>query len=632
MKKKTVIICIIVAVAVFASSLTVALLIFNKNRDSEYSLSTDNTPDGKAVKSELNGCKTAEDYYNLARRYVDEHKIFYANEIIKTGYQKTKAKSLDIAVITGKPTVESAIISHLRYGISESIQYYLGRDTVISRPCFTGLNPHDQACIYTFDPETHRIDSVEIGSRLSYGKTDKDLQNIVMVGNMLCAKRESNAEFSYKFDGSIEQAMKFAEHHAAAPLYLSYQMSYDENGKLEKMICGDTTVNVNATDAGFEVGTKTYSHPSSYPNGADDRRFSIDMQGDNILRVADDEIKLTETFNYADDGSYTLTLPINERSAKLTYDANNLITSISDESGEAKFEYNSRQLLSRIDMPSTTDSGMKRVGQPNEMTMAYQNDHPVKTFGPADPDVRLTGNSSVFLPSSDSSISYIDDLYITNYFDTFYFSYDSDNRIVKMADNSGNSVGLVYNDKHQLSSYQSDSQAYTFQYDSNHRMKSFEYGESEDDRTTYDVIYNDNGSVYGLSQQGAEIWTLEGNKLYTAIGNLDESKVCITRSDESELFFSVCDATKEDFESCVQSYKDAGYTNETLDRSNSSDTNSDTPTLCWFSKQDDSSYKFVRICWDPKTALYTVKIYNGKDSSDAFYKYQQDKYINGFYG
>ena len=403
----------------------------------------------------------------------------------------------------------------------------------------------------------------------------------------------------------------------------------------KKMICGDTTVNVNATDAGFEVGTKTYSHPSSYPNGADDRRFSIDMQGDNILRVADDEIKLTETFNYADDGSYTLTLPINERSAKLTYDANNLITSIGDESGEAKFEYNSRQLLSRIDMPSTTDSGMKRVGQPNEMTMAYQNDHPVKTFGPADPDFRLTGNSSVFLPSSDSSISYIDDLYITNYFDTFYFSYDSDNRIVKMADNSGNSVGLVYNDKHQLSSYQSDSQAYTFQYDSNHRMKSFEYGESEDDRKAYDVIYNDNGSVYGLSQQGAEIWTLEGNKLYTGIGNIDESKVYITKSDESELFFSVCDATKEDFENYVQSYKDAGYTVLPLDRPDSSDTNSDTngdtnsdtPTLCWFSKQDDSSYELVRICRDPKTTMYTVKIYNGNDGmglSDALVKFQQD--------
>lgn len=640
MKKKTIIICIIVAVAVFASSLTAALFIFNGKKDSDYSLSSDNTPDGKAVKSELNGCKTAEDYYNLARRYVDEHKIFYANEIIKTGYQKTKDKSLDIAVITGKPTLESAIIAHSVGDFSESVQYFLGRDTVISKPCYSGLSNYSNAFIYRFDGNTHRIKTIETGSILSYDKLDKDLRNIVIAGDLISRSMNSGTVY---YDTNLKAAMREAEHHRIVSSRTAFELLYDKDDKLSKIKSGDSEMTITSTTTGYDVTipveTKSvYNYYYSSSNSSSQMNtISIVMQQDNILHLVDDNLNTTEMFNYVNDGSYTLTLSGGKDSYSLSYDTNNLVTTFEYNGAKKAYSYNKNHLLSGIVQQSSNDSAMNNTSRADVSYMANLSGMSALSYN-------NKNSASFIMPMGQSraifgivgNISYIDDLYMTNFLDHIFLSYDKENYITKAYthDSQGNttSMSLTYTENGKPDNCTLLSDKYRFVYDNADRISSFNYYQDDhaDDAPVYDVIYDDEGIMTGISQKDADIWTLEGNQLYPNVGVIDESKVYITESADGVLSFSVRDATKEDYESYVQSYLDAGYTKLPLNRSNSSGTDGDSDTPCWLSKKEDSYAKIVRISWDPEAALYTVDIFNGSDERGLMKvesAYQQD--ING---
>ena len=609
MKKKTIIICIIVAVAVFASSLTAALFIFNGKKDSDYSLSSDNTPDGKAVKTELKACNTPEDYYDLARQYVDDHKLFYANEIIREGYRVTGDKSLDIAVITGKPTLESSIIGYTLGNVSDSVQYFLGRETVISRPCYSGLSRYNNAFIYHFDSSNdHRINAIEIGSFLSYDQLDNDLLNIAIAGEMQQDFFErhihgaSDGVFQY-----VDELIGTTDHHADVPITLTYLVNYGEDGKINKIQCGDEDITVTSTTSGYDISIPATLRSEYYTSSTDARRLTINMQQDNILRLNDndEESIFSESFNYASDGSYTQIIQFNEDEIyHLSYNKDNLLTTLETENHiNIKFSYNDKQMLSQI------------FGTDQEK------------------------NASL-------GVSYYDDLYMTNFVDFLFLYYDSENRYVSYSvdDSPGplyHAVTLSYDQKGRIARYIQDyatdgigssestndnesEDGYELTYNDSGLLQSFIDKESE---KVYLPVRNTEGIITGISQQDADIWTLEGNKLYPGIGELDESKVYITHSQDDSLSFVVRHATKEDFEGYVQKYKEAGYA---VNLSPSEDTKKNMTEYEYrlLDNKNDPS-KAVIITFKENTDYYEVIIHDFK----VFYSYADaDDFLNGKWG
>lgn len=521
MKKKTIIICIIVAIAVFAASLTAALFIFNGNKDSDYSLASDNSPESKELKSELKACKTPEDYYALARQYVDDNKLFYANEIIREGYCVTGDKSLDIAVITGKPTLESTIIGLSLDNIPDSVHYYLGRSCVISTPCYSGMSRYNTAAVYEFDSSTHRIKAIEMSNMLSYDKLDKDLRNIAIANDsMPILFNEYNID-EICYSANMSEAIELSKHNASVPLSFTYQVCYRSDGKISGMRCGDKTIKIDTTETGYDV-----TMPNVRKIISSDKviHFQIDMQEDHIMRLINEDYDYSEVFNYSDDSSYTLTVNRNDHSTKLSYNKDNLLTEAERNGSKVTYSYNSRQLLNKMSVESPKQS-------------------------------------------ESYDISYIDDLYIANFLDHLFYSYDDDGRIVKISgDDFGDAARSFTYDQHgRIDQLSGAFQSYTnlnddtikLSYDSEGVLCSIT---GKDSAITYNIIHDENGLLTGISQQDADIWTLEENKLYPGIGELDKSKVYITDSQVDQLSFVVRDATKEDCESYVQSYKDAGYT------------------------------------------------------------------------
>ena len=179
MKKKKVIICVAIALAVFCLSFASAMIILMLNQDGVQTDTFNDSPVGQNISRALNNCSEPQDYYALAQKLVDDNEIYYANEVIKYGYRQTNDKSLDIAVVTGKPTLETAIIEHDMGSISESVQYFLGRETVVGRPCYSGISLYYNPFIYTFDNTTHRIRTIEVSSLFSYDKLDEDYSRFI---------------------------------------------------------------------------------------------------------------------------------------------------------------------------------------------------------------------------------------------------------------------------------------------------------------------------------------------------------------------------------------------------------------------------------------------------------------------
>ncbi len=407
MKKKIIIISIIVAIAVFASSLTTTLLILNHHRDggnnSAYSLRSDDSQVGKTVKSELNDCKTPEDYYNLACRYVDEHKIFYANEIIKTGYQKTKDKSLDIAVITGKPTLLSTVIAYTQhrvysdYGIADSVQYFLGRDTVISAPCMIGPNTGimPRALIYHFDSTTRQIIMVEYADEITVSQLDNDLTNIALTTKYSAGNYGAEAVFDFEYGKG----------------HYSFQVSYHPSGEIASV---DYYRGMNPESI---ILNRT---PSGYQFKFDENTVNVDMIDNNIQKISDGEF--SETFIYNSDDSYRLSSTLQSEQTVRYYDSKNLLIKV--EVPEAKqvieISYNQNHLLTEASSSwGEVDRG-----------------HPLFT--------QKEGEGSEYF-------GYKDDLFLTSFTvagnetKMISFSYDDQNRLVKV-DDGIETLTYSYND------------------------------------------------------------------------------------------------------------------------------------------------------------------------------------------
>lgn len=473
MKKKKIIICVAIALAVFCLSFASAMIILMLNQDGVQTDTFNDSPVGQNISRALNNCSEPQDYYALAQKLVDDNEIYYANEVIKYGYRQTNDKSLDIAVVTGKPTLETAIIEHDMGSISESVQYFLGRETVVGRPCYSGISLYYNPFIYTFDNTTHRIRTIEVSSLFSYDKLDEDLLNIALASEYMpgifpaisSGTSLFYAELPYKEDNNGVFSSDFA-----------YQINYDEDGTINQMLCGDRKITVSKTTTGYGITISADPYANPYANSSSKRsrntqekKFTVDMQGNNILKFTigqEDRIKCSEIFNYADDGSYYLTFSRNGEEYKLTYNKENLIEKAVDINSTRTYEY------------------------------TYNRNHLLSGFSDTKDN-----------EYSEKAISYNDGLYIANFMDRVFFSYDNEGRIVSMTlDDSTRNMDttIAYSQNGKISELRGElSNLYYLGGDScfltyNDNGTLSGYG-AEEGETSVNIIRNDDGIAKGIS-------------------------------------------------------------------------------------------------------------------------------------
>lgn len=468
MKKKKVIICVAIALAVFCLLFASAMIILMLNQDGAQTDTFNDSPVGQNFSRALNNCSEPQDYYALAQKLVDDNEIYYANEVIKYGYRQTNDKSLDIAVVTGKPTLETAIIEHDMGSISESVQYFLGRETIVGRPCYSGMSLYYNPFIYTFDNTTHRIRTIEVSSLFSYDKLDKDLLNIALASEYMpgifpaisSGTSLFYAGLPYKKDNNGVFSSDFA-----------YQINYGEDGTINQMLCGDRKITVSKTLTGYDINISadpyTYSD-IEYSWKTREKNFTVEMQGNNILKFIgqEDRIKCSEIFNYADDGSYYLTFSGNGEEYKLTYNKENLIEKAVDINSTRTYEY------------------------------TYNRNHLLSGFSDTKDN-----------EYSEKAISYNDGLYIANFMDHAFFSYDNEGRIVSMTlDYSTRNMvtTIAYSQNGKISELRGElSNRYYLggvscflTYNDNGTLSG--YG-AEEGKTSVNIIRNDDGIAKGIS-------------------------------------------------------------------------------------------------------------------------------------
>jgi hypothetical protein len=171
-------------------------------------------------------CQTVEDFISAAKDCLEKGDIYMANEAVRTGYVKTGDDSLRLLPLSGKPTVESTVVVHrLRMSITAvpsacCMQYFLGKEIVLARPA---LPLFPCLLVYTFHPQTHRLQAIEVGTVLSYDKLDTDLLNIALTKPFY-----DGVVYIY----NLLDAMDETTRRELAPLNHTYRFSYTENGEL----------------------------------------------------------------------------------------------------------------------------------------------------------------------------------------------------------------------------------------------------------------------------------------------------------------------------------------------------------------------------------------------------------------
>ena len=461
MKKKKIIICVAIALAVFCLSFASAMIILMLNQDGVQTDTFNDSPVGQNFSRALNNCSEPQDYYALAQKLVDDNKIYYANEVIKYGYRQTKDKSLDIAVITGKPTVATAVIQYGMSGIAESVQYFFGRDTVISKPCYSGFSRYNNAFIYTFEENTHRIQAIETATIFSYDKLDKDLLNICLASEHMHGVFYSSSPSTTLFDEYINNPKRKAA-------FITYQFDYNDNGTVRQLFCGENKITFEKTASGYDVTVPSFS----YLENDKTEKITFEMQNKNILRISYGN-KSRGLFNYENDGSYTVSYSKKETDRyKLYYDKNNIINKyeeIGTRGEKADYSYNSNHLLSKVSIVRDDET-----------------------------------NSAVLF--------YKDDFYITNFMDHILFSYDADGRIesIKGIESSDsektNDTNYKYNQNGQIAeadgllssgSVLSLGGPLLLSYNDENILTGIDIGD------TYNIVRNEIGLVTGVSFEKA---------------------------------------------------------------------------------------------------------------------------------
>lgn len=403
-------------------------------------------------------CQTVEDFISAAKDCLDKGDIYMANEAVRAGYIKTGDDSLRLLPLSGKPTVESTVVVH-RLGMSTTavpsacyMQYFLGKETVMARPALPPLYVSQVPLpmfVYTFHPQTHRLQAIEDSDFLSFDKLDNDLTNLSFAASQglgLC--NLIYGVYSYEKTVSLNHTFRF---------------SYAEDGTLCGVSCGDIEATVSKTATGYTV---TLPEDSISSNNARSFELDIDLQDGKIVHMNDRKNNKTETFNYQSDGSCTANGVLrtgNEKTenATVTFNKDNLADNVAyndtynDNTYNFTFTYNDRQMPVKITETSKNET--------NEYTFSYDSKGNLQT--------QTEDNNTIAYLYDDAGrlVTY------TKGSESHSISYDSNNRFAGIDDYPITDF-----------EYRSD----------NGKLESFFYPERE---RRYSIVRDADGFVLGLS-------------------------------------------------------------------------------------------------------------------------------------
>lgn len=401
-------------------------------------------------------CQTVEDFISAAKDCLDKGDIYMANEAVRAGYVKTGDDSLRLLPLSGKPTVESTVVVHrLIMSITAVpsacyMQYFLGKEIVLARPALPAMYLSQipfPMLVYTFHPQTHRLQAIEDGDFLSFDKLDNDLINLSFSASQgvgLCNL--------YNCLSSWEETVT---------LNHTFRFSYTEDGTLCGVSCGDIEATVSKTATGYTV---TLPEDSISSNNARSFELDIDLQDGKIVHMNDRKNNKTETFSYQSDGSCTAKGVLatgNEKAenATVTFNKDNLADNFAyndtHDTYNFTFTYNDRQMPVKITKTSKNET--------NEYTFSYDSKGNLQT--------QTEDNNTIAYLYDDAGrmVTY------TMGSKSHAISYDSNNRLKGIADHWINEF-----------EYRSD----------NGKLESFFYPERE---RRYSIIRDADGFVLGLS-------------------------------------------------------------------------------------------------------------------------------------
>lgn len=404
-------------------------------------------------------CQTVEDFISAAKDCLDKGDIYMANEAVRAGYIKTGDDSLRLLPLSGKPTVESTVVVHrLIMSITAVpsacyMQYFLGKEIVLARPALPAMYLSQipfPMLVYTFHPQTHRLQAIEDGDFLSFDKLDNDLINLSFAASQgvgLCNL--------YNCLSSWEETVT---------LNHTFRFSYTEDGTLCGVSCGDIEATVSKTATGYTV---TLPEDSISSNNARSFELDIDLQDGKIVHMNDRKNNKTETFSYQSDGSCTAKGVLatgNEKAenATVTFNKDNLADNFAyndtHDTYNFTFTYNDRQMPVKITKTSKNET--------NEYTFSYDSKGNLQT------QTDKNNNISYLYDDAGRLVTYIDGS------KSHSISYDSNNRFTGIEDESDDWINDF--------EYRSD----------NGKLESFFYPERE---RRYSIIRDADGFVLGLS-------------------------------------------------------------------------------------------------------------------------------------
>ena len=355
-------------------------------------------------------CQTVEDFISAAKNCLDKGDIYMANEAVRAGYVKTGDKSLRLLPLNGKPTVESTVVIHRLFSSFPSacyMQYFFGKEIVMARAAVPYV--HECPLIYTFHPQTHRLQAIEPANILSYDKLDTDLLNIALI-------KDFRDSFEYNYISNFGDALDETTCREMAPFNHTYRFSYTENGELCGVSCGETEGIVSKTATGYNVMMPMDPLQSNGPHSSE---LEINIQDDKIVQISDKIQQMSETLNYQSDGSCTATGSLkdekgNIQNATVTYNKDNLADSVADSDENYTFTYNDRQMPVKITKTSKND--------PNEYTYSYDSKGNLQT------QTDKNNNISYLYDDAGRLVTY------TKGSESHAISYDSNNRLIGTAD------------------------------------------------------------------------------------------------------------------------------------------------------------------------------------------------------
>ena len=345
-------------------------------------------------------CQTVEDFISAAKDCLDKGDIYMANEAVRAGYVKTGDDSLRLLPLSGKPTVESTVVVHRLIMSTTAVpsaccmQYFLGKEIVLARPA---LPLFPCLLVYTFHPQTHRLQAIEDSDFLSFDKLDNDLINL-----SFAASQGLGPCNLYYCLNSWEETLS---------LNHTFRFSYTEDGTLCGVSCGDIEATVSKTATGYTV---TLPEDSISSNNARSFELDIDLQDGKIVYMNDRKNNKTERLSYQSDGSCTAKGVLTTENATVTYNKDNLADNVAYNDKNFTFTYNDRQMPVKITKTSKSET--------NEYNFSYDSKGNLQT------QTSKNNNISYLYDDAGRLVTYIDGS------ESHAISYDSNNRFAGVND------------------------------------------------------------------------------------------------------------------------------------------------------------------------------------------------------